>query len=149
MNQLRDAVPAPFTMRRLHVVDPEGRARIAAALADALAGEAEVAFAFLYGSVVDSEAFHDVDVGVYLRPEQSEPLYSSLLAQRLAERVGFPVDARVLNGAPVSFLYHVMRGQVILSRDDALLEDVMERTVQRYLDIAALLRHSAREAFAG
>ncbi|MDP3775571.1 MAG: nucleotidyltransferase domain-containing protein [Gemmatimonadales bacterium] len=148
MNPVEEAVPDRFTMRRLHVVDPVSRARVAATLADGLSGESDVAFAFLYGSFVDSEAFHDIDVGVYLRSGQSGLLYGALLSQRLSERVGFPVDARVLNGAPVSFLYHVMRGRVVLSRDDALLGDVMERTMQRYLDIAPLLRRSAREAFA-
>jgi hypothetical protein len=148
MNPVEPAVPGPVTMKRLHAVDAAVRARVVATLADALSGESQVAFAFLYGSFVDSEAFRDVDVGVYLGSGESGHLYSSRLAQRLGERVGFPVDARVLNGAPVSFLYHVLRGQVVLSRDDALLGDVMERTVQRYLDIAPLLRRSAREAFA-
>ncbi|MEK6769422.1 MAG: nucleotidyltransferase domain-containing protein [Gemmatimonadota bacterium] len=141
-------MPDRFTMRRLHVVDAVSRARIAPALADGLSGESDVAIALLYGSFVDSEAFHDVDVGVYLRSGQSGLLYGALLSQRLSERVGLPVDARVLNGAPVSFLYHVLRGQVVLSRDDELLGDLMERTVQRYLDISPLLRRSAREAFA-
>ena len=148
MNPVEETVPDRFTMRRLHVVDAVSRARIAPALADGLSGESDVAIALLYGSFVDSEAFHDVDVGVYLRSGQSGLLYGALLSQRLSERVGLPVDARVLNGAPVSFLYHVLRGQVVLSRDDELLGDLMERTVQRYLDISPLLRRSAREAFA-
>jgi len=113
-----------------------------------LAGESDVAFAVLYGSFAAAEAFHDVDVGIHLRTEQPGHLFGSHPAQRLSEQVGYPVDVRVLNGAPVSFLFHALRGQVLLSRDDDLLGDVMERTMQRYFDVAPLLRHSAREAFA-
>jgi hypothetical protein len=148
MKPVEAAVPGPFTMKRLHTVDAALRARVVTTLANALAGESNVAFAFLYGSFADAEAFHDVDVGLYLRTEQPGHLYGSHVAQRLSEQVGYPVDARVLNGAPVSFLFHVLRGQILLSRDDDLLGDVMQGTMQRYLDIAPLLRRSAREAFA-
>ena len=135
-------------MKRLHAVDAASRARVVAALASALADEPDVAFGVLYGSFAAAEAFHDVDVGVYLRTEEPGHLYGSRSAQRLSERVGYPVDVRVLNGAPVSFLFNVLRGQVLLSRDDDLLGDVMQRTMQCYFDIAPLLRRSAREAFA-
>ena len=135
-------------MKRLYAVDVVERARVVAALSNVLADESDVAFALLYGSFVAAEAFHDVDVGVYLRTEEPGHLYGSHLAQRLSERVGYPVDVRVLNGAPVSFLFHVLRGQVLVSRDDDLLGDLMQRTMQRYFDIAPLLRRSAREAFA-
>jgi len=135
-------------MKRLYAVDAASRARVVATLSSVLADEPDVAFAVLYGSFAAAEAFHDVDIGVHLRTEQPGHLYGSRLAQHLSERVGYPVDARVLNGAPVSFLFHVLRGQVLLSRDDDLLGDVMQRTMQRYFDIAPLLRRSAREAFA-
>lgn len=135
-------------MKRLYAVDDLARARVVAALSNVLAGEADVAFAVLYGSFAAAEAFHDVDVGIHLRTEQPGHLYGSHLAQRLSEQAGYPVDVRVLNGAPVSFLFHALRGRVLLSRDDDLLGDVMERTMQRYFDVAPLLRRSAREAFA-
>ena len=51
--------------------------------------------------------------------------------------------------APVSFHFHVLRGECILSRNDCLLGDVIEDTVRRYLNIAPLLRRSTKEAFAG
>jgi hypothetical protein len=135
-------------MKRLYAVDVVERARVVATLASALADESPVVFAVLYGSFATADAFHDVDVGIHLGTEQPGHLFGSHLAQRLSEQVGYPVDVRVLNGAPVSFLFHALRGQVLLSRDDDLLGDVMERTMQRYFDVAPLLRHSAREAFA-
>jgi len=135
-------------MKRLHAGDAAARARVVATLASALADESLVVFAVLYGSFAAAEAFHDVDVGIHLGTEQPGHLFGSHLAQRLSEQVGYPVDVRFLNGAPVSFLFHAVRGRVLVSRDDDLLGDVMERTMQLYFDVAPLLRHSAREAFA-
>jgi predicted nucleotidyltransferase len=124
------------------------RQRIARDLRSQLEGELDVAFAYLFGSLLAEVAFRDVDVGVQLRGGARDLNRAAELAQRLSAAVGHSVDVRVLNGAPVSFLYHVLRGELLLSRDDALLGDVIERTVRSYLDSAPLLRGAAREAFA-
>jgi len=135
-------------VRRRYQLDAEARAHVREQLARELATHADVAFAYLYGSFVESDAFHDVDVGVYFSPPPPTGARSSALAQSLSDRAKLPVDVRPLNGAPVSFVYHVLRGQLLLSRDDTLLTEVMERAVHQYLDIAPLLRHSTKEAFA-
>lgn len=137
-------------MGRIKGADKKQRDRVADRVRTVLERDREVAFAYLYGSFVELDAFHDVDVGVYLKTVKPERATSAglAIAERLRDEVGFPVDVRILNGAPGSFLYHVLRGRLILSRDDALLAQVMEDTTRRYLDIAPLLRHSAKEAFA-
>ena len=48
----------------------------------------------------------------------------------------------------MSFCFHVLREERILSRDERLLSDLIEDTVRRYLDIAPLLRRSTKETFA-
>lgn len=137
-------------MRRLHLVDGEERKRIEQHLAAELASDRRVTFAYLYGSFVESQPFHDIDVGVYLQAIRADRVTATALdlAQRLSDRVGKPVDVRILNVAPLSFLYHVLRGQLVFCRDDVVLADVMERTVSRYLDIAPLVRRGTQEAFA-
>ena len=109
-----------------------------------------MAFAYVYGSFVESQAFHDIDVGVYLRdlPVDRATSTALALAQHLSERARKPVDVRALNLAPVSFIYHVLRGRLVFCRDAALLAEVMERTVCRFLDMAPLLRRGTQEAFA-
>lgn len=138
-------------MRRLYRLDPQRRAEVMNRLAEELVRDQEVHFAYVYGSFLDSEAFHDVDVGVYVKAEAPERLLTLalVLAQRLSERVTLPVDVRILNLAPVSFRYHVLTGKVLCSRDDSRLATVMEETTSRYLDMAPLLRQGAKEAFAG
>ena len=149
-NQLNETNPMnqKNQLNPLHRADETERVRIVEVVTDVLKQEPAVSFAFLYGSFVEARAFHDVDVGVYLRAGVSGSDVASALAVRLSDRAGVPVDVRVINDAPISFLYHVLRGQLVLSRDDALLGEVMERTAGRYLDIEPLLRRSAKEAFA-
>lgn len=115
-----------------------------------LAHEPELLFAYVYGSFVESEVVHDIDIGVYVRSDKPENATTLALdvARRLTARLRLPVDIRVLNRAPVSFLYHVLRGRLIISREEKLLTEIIEDTVRRYLDIAPILRHSAKEAFA-
>ena len=137
-------------MRRHHLMNREERHRIDQCLAAELTGDRSVTFAYLYGSFVESQPFHDIDVGVYLENVQGNSVTATALdlAQSLSDRARIPVDVRILNVAPVSFLYHVLRGQLIFCRDDAVLAEVMERTVSRYLDIAPLVRRGTQEAFA-
>lgn len=137
-------------MRRVSTVRKEDRLRVRDQMTAEVAAVPEVVFAYLYGSFVDSEVFRDVDIGVYLRrPEPGQMTPRALaLAQRLSTRVGLPVDVRILNGAPLSFLYHVLRGQLLVNRDEDLLSEVIERTVYRYLDIEPLLRSATKDAFA-
>lgn len=138
-------------MEPLYTLDARERARVRDQLAAELAAEPNVAFAYLYGSFAESRAFHDVDVGVYLHAPESPggAPFSVALAHRLSGRLKLPVEVRVLNATPASFLYHALRGQLLVNRDDDLLTKIMEDTVRRYLDMAPLLRRSAKEAFAG
>lgn len=137
-------------MRTLYSANHDKRTRIMNQLVEALAREANIAFAYLYGSFQSTDSFHDVDVGIYLtrcKPGQ-DTVYALDLTQRLADLVPFPIDVRILNDAPVSFLYHVLRGRPLHIQDEELLTNVMEHVVRQYLDMAPLLRQSTREAFA-
>ena len=137
-------------MKTVYSANDEDRTRIVDRLAAAFAREPNIAFAYLYGSFVDNEAFHDVDIGIYVSrcgPRQ-DTMYVLDLTQRLAGLVPFPLDVRILNDAPVSFLYHVLKGRPIHIQDDEVLTNLMEQTVRKYLDMAPLLRPSTREAFA-
>jgi uncharacterized protein len=138
-------------MKAAYSTNDEERTHIVNRLATAFAHEPNIAFAYLYGSFVEADAFHDVDIGVYVSrhdPSQ-DPMYVLDLIQRLAGLVPFPIDVRILNDAPVSFLYHVLKGRPIHIREDEVLTNLMEQTVRQYLDMAPLLRQSTREAFAG
>lgn len=136
-------------MRRLYRAEPAERDRVLRKLAVTLEGEPDLEFAWLHGSFLSGGGFHDVDIGVHLNAAPDVRFRRGLdLAVRLDRDTGFPVDVRVLNNAPVTFLFHVFReGRLLLSRNDELLADLMERTVREYLDMEPLLRRATIEAY--
>ena len=136
-------------MRRLYHAQPAERERVERTLTATLEGEPDLVFAWLHGSFLSRGGFHDVDVGVHLNAAPDVCFQRGLdLAVRLDHDTGFPIDVRVLNDAPVPFLFHVFReGRLLLSRNDELLADLMERTVREYLDMEPLLRRATIEAY--
>jgi predicted nucleotidyltransferase len=113
-------------------------------LKDSLAREKEVIFAYLHGSFVHQDEFNDVDVAVYIYSSPGEMIdvadYEVSLSLRLEEALNLPVDVKVLNEAALSFRYHVSRGLLLLSRDDSIREDFLQRTWSEYLDFLPLSR---------
>ena len=136
-------------MRRLYRAEAAERERVVHVLTTALETEPELEFAWLHGSFLGGGGFHDVDVGVHLNAAADVRSQRALdLGLRLDRDIGFPVDVRVLNDAPVTFLFHVFReGRLLLSRNDERLADLMERTVREYLDMEPLLRRATIEAY--
>ena len=136
-------------MRRQFRSEPAERERVTHRLVAVLEAEPDLEFAWLHGSFLAAGEFHDIDVGVHLDATSEERFRRGLdLAVQLDRETGFPVDVRVLNDAPVTFLFHVFReGRLLLSRNDERLADLMERTVREYLDMEPLLRRATIEAY--
>lgn len=109
-----------------------------------------VQFTYLYGSFLDDLPCHDIDVGIYVQgiKEKKMTFYGLELGEQLSQQVGCHVDVRVLNNAPVSFLYHVLKGKLLTEQNPDLHSFVFERTVSRYLDMKPLLLQATKEAFA-
>ncbi|MDF0674741.1 MAG: nucleotidyltransferase domain-containing protein [Nitrospira sp.] len=133
-----------------YTVHPEKREDLFARLRVELEREPDVRFAYLYGSLLESDRIHDVDVGIFLEDAAvtQKAGVTDTLSAKLTATFGLPVDVRVINDAPLSFLYHVLRGHLLLCRDEAFLTDMMEDVARRYLDLAPLLRISTKDAFA-
>ncbi len=136
--------------RTRYTIQPEAREALVCRLAAELEKDPAVVFAYLHGSLLDSEAVHDVDVGLYLRESDAErgSAIASELSAQLSIIAGLPVDVRVLNEAPLSFVYHVLRGRLLLCRDEDLLTAMLEDVARRYLDLAPLLYQGTKDAFA-
>ena len=136
--------------RTQYRIQPQTREALARRLAEELEKEPTIQFGYLYGSVLDSDTVHDVDVGLYLRePEDATSAATSIdLSNRLTAIVGMPVDVRVLNEAPLTFVYHVLRGRLLVCHDEECLTETLEDVARRYLDLAPLLRQGTKDAFA-
>jgi predicted nucleotidyltransferase len=126
----------------------EDREGLIARIGAALASRPDLRFAVVFGSVLETPHFRDVDVGIWTAASAASRLDVELAAS-LSQALRLPVDVRRLNDAPVPFLFHALRGRVVSVRDEEFLVDLMERTARDYHDLAPLLRRATVEAFAG
>lgn len=117
---------------------PPTRDELVAALRERLAGESDVAVAYLFGSHArgTSRPGSDVDVAVLLRDEPS-PTRRLELADSVGRAVApLRADVVVLNGAPVVLAYRVLRDGVrLVSNDEVARVRHWVATVDRYLDM--------------
>ena len=65
----------------------------------------------------------------------------------MTREIGYPIDVRAINDAPLAFQFRALQGRLLVVRDEERLANFMERVGRRYLDIASVLRHATREAF--
>ena len=135
--------------QRIHHLSDEKRVILIQRLSGILQDRNEAVFTYLFGSFVEGLPFHDIDIGVYVSniKEGESTLYSLDLAHILSKKIQFPVDVRVLNFAPVTFLYHVIRGKLILDKNEEFRLGLVERTIAKYLDLKPIARTGIREAF--
>lgn len=143
------------TMRTEHRPPPRVAAArekesLAAQLAEQMAQHPEVLFAYLHGSFIGEGPFRDIDLAVYVAPGAAPPdrlrWYECELATDLQSRVTIPVDVRILNDAPLTFRYQVLKGKALLARDVEVLEEFRARTWDDYLDFAPSAHRYLREA---
>lgn len=134
-------------MKRLYRVSLAERSAILDQIAAELSHEPDVLFAYVYGSFLKSEAFHNVDIGAYLSSSHFNNALAANLSAHLSAKVKLPVDVRTLNTAPISFRLYVLRGECLFSRDDNLRTGITEDTMQRYLHNASPRRHTTKDAF--
>jgi predicted nucleotidyltransferase len=129
-------------------IPAEEREKIMARLRECLERRTDVLFAYLHGSFVMAERFRDIDVAVFLCPPPSSPLDVELnLETELSAAVrSYPVDVRVVNSAPLSFRYHVIRDGIPIVFDDDARAEFEEVTLSRYFDFAPFRRMYLQEA---
>lgn len=119
-------------------------------VARALEERSEVVFGLIHGSFVEPGFFRDLDVAVFLNPDEaacnSFRSYEKELSVDLMLRLRLEVDVRVLNDAPVAFRYQALKGETCFVRDEYLLDEFRARTWDEYCDFAPFARQYLREA---
>ena len=104
-----------------------------------LESDVGIVFAYIHGSFPREENFSDIDVAVYLADMPASPLdYELAMETVLTKAVApYPVDVRILNGAPLSFKYQVIKGgTVLVAKDDEKRAGFQEATLAEYFDFA-------------
>jgi predicted nucleotidyltransferase len=102
----------------------------------------------VYGSFVMADKFRDIDIAVYLKQIPSTPLHVELeLETELGNIIkNYLVDVRILNNAPLSFRYNVIKsGKPIVVVDDDARTDFEEATLSNYFDFSPFRKMYLKE----
>ena len=132
----------------LRSIDKVSKKAVKEAIREMLKKHEEILFAYLHGSFVKKDAFRDIDVAIYLERMPASVLeYELQMETDLMKALRkYIVDVRVLNGAPLSFKYNVIKdGIVLLSKDDDKRADFEEKTIVFYLDFLPYRKLYLRE----
>ena len=133
-----------------HILKEEQRRDIVKEITAVVSGQPEIVFAFLHGSFLDGSFFRDIDLGIFVRGMDSADFwdYEARLCQQIEEALNnlFLVELKVINKAPLSFCYHVIRGQILFVRDEGSLTEFMARVARSYLDMAPIRHRYMTEA---
>jgi predicted nucleotidyltransferase len=110
----------------------------------------EIVFAYLFGSIVETGLFKDVDVGIYIGDSISDGFsYALRMSSELERRLACPVDVIVLNTAPDHLVHRISSKALIVNRDDDLRVRFLTRSWSRYFDIAVKRRAYLRAVAEG
>jgi len=110
---------------------------------DVLSERKEIFVSYIYGSVLGSENFEDIDVGLLVDDGfKPELMYEVELAARLEKKIrdtsniSNQVDVRVLNGRSLRFLFSVLKNsKLISSKDNSKRIEFEAKVMKQYLDI--------------
>ena len=138
-----------FMKKKIYHLSAAERNKIKLNLKKFLENHKEIEFAYLYGSFMENLPFHDLDLGVYVQniDKNSSITYALNLAGELSTDLKIPVDVQVINFAPLTFIFNIFRGELVLNRNDDLLAKIMEQTIKKYLDLKPVLYKATKEAF--
>jgi predicted nucleotidyltransferase len=103
----------------------------------------EILFAYVFGSVIDSASFKDVDVGVYVA--DADRLadgfgYAFAMSGELERLIGYRVDVILMNAAPDHLIHSISNGKLILNRDDDRRVVFITASWSRYFDVQVMRR---------
>lgn len=118
-------------------------------VSDIIRFKKDIEFAYIFGSfallerapIKNRNTFNDVDIAVYLSKDKIKNAFSFELETEaeLEENFHITFDVRVINEAPLSFRFNVIKtGIVISDKNKSLRSDFEGLTLKEYFDFVHL-----------
>jgi len=107
-----------------------------------------ILFAYIFGSFTSEDIFKDIDVGVFISGAEGKSLLTLelMLEGEVGDAIHTPVDIRIINQAPPSFVYNMLKdGIVIVDADKPLRSDFEGLVCKKYFDFQHLRNEYLRE----
>lgn len=108
----------------------------------------KIVFAYIFGSFVSEKKFTDIDIGIFIANKKGINTLNFELRMEndINSFIHFPVDVRIINDAPISFVYHVIKDGVLIKDDAPCLRADFEGMIfKKYLDLAFFRKQYLRE----
>ncbi len=122
-------------------------------LKEVFAKDDRVIFAYIYGSFVKEQFFRDIDIGIYIKNSEENPLVISpdikTQLSRVVKRENMDLtadqfDVQIINQAPFTFLKRVFKeGILLVDRDPELRTDLVEYVSSKYRECTGLLAEAS------
>ena len=134
--------------KKIYQLEKIKRDQIVQEITDLLSAEEQIVFAYLHGSFQEGLPFRDIDLAVFitenLPKEQLD--YELKLEEKIEHDIKLPVDLKVINNAPPTFCYMVIKkGRELLVRDDSKRVEFEVATLNRYFDILPFRQRYLKE----
>ncbi len=137
---------------KIYLLATSERNEITSVIRELIAPDDQVIFAYLHGSFYANQPFRDIDLAVYLTdllPDQRLK-YALKLEDSIEQTVKYPVDLQVLNAAPPTFCYMVIKnGCQLVNKDDNLRAEFETYTLKRYFDLLPFREKYLQEVLNG
>lgn len=138
-----------LVMRKPVKISTNQKRKIQKMIGNILQKEKQIHFSYLHGSFLEN-MFRDIDIGIYIDKNLSKKKqfsYELSLEKKLQNIVSYPVDVRILNHAPLSFSFSVIKNGIILfSKDENKRIDFETRIFSKYHDFEFYRKRYRREA---
>jgi hypothetical protein len=124
------------------------RSEVITLVAGVLQKRPEIIFAYVFGSVTESDSFRDIDVGVYV--DQTTEMgdnfeYAMKLGRALEASLGISVDVILMNTAPDHLIHNISKGDLIVTRDEDRRVSFITNSWSKYFDFEPKRRQWLRE----
>ena len=92
------------------------KAKIISKMTDYVNSVDTIIFAYIFGSFARGEAFSDIDIGTYLKSDLDRSFLEIefKIEDKIEHLTGYPADVRVLNHAPASFIFQVIKDGILI-----------------------------------
>jgi len=140
-----------FDRGKRYMADPVTKFALLDKLAVVLKEKPAVVFAYVHGSFLTEATFGDIDVAIFLEKSAipgdfSLARYEIAVETELDTALGYPSDVRVINRAPLSFRYNVLKyGRLLFTKDEDLSTDFAARTIGDYTDFLPYRKRYLKE----
>lgn len=140
-----------FYKRKKYAMDPSSKDSLLKELTEAVKETGLIRFAYIYGSFLREDSFGDIDLAIYLDEssltgEGNLIHHETMIEMEMEERFNYPFDVRIINNAPLSFRYSVLKnGSLLYSENQDLSTNFASRTIVDYIDFLPYRRRYLKE----